>query len=324
MIVYGYVSDQVNGGFIFSGGSYDPAGDSWASITTTNAPAHDNLYQSPKAVWTGSKLLIYEYISDQVNGGSIFNGGSYDPAGDSWTTIPTVNAPASPNNPSNGLPDPIWTGSKMIVYGVHFDGSNGTTSFSSSIYNPTGNSWAPITTTGAPVFQGTSQISAVWTGTKLLVHGNDLDQATQNEIFSGGCYDPTGAGTWTPITTTGAPVFSNFTNTSPASFWTGTKMIFYGAIGTTNITYGGGIYDPVNNSWTTIPSWGAPVFSTEPHHKPTALWTGSKMIFYGAIGTTNITYGGGIYDPSVPSAGAWSKIRDASGGEKILFLYAKP
>ena len=101
----------------------------------------------------------------------------------------------------------------------------------------------------------------------------------------------------------------------------------HGTFGTAE-TYGGSRYDPVNDSWAPIPQLGAPEFSTTPSSGvPTPLWTGSKLVAYGlaaAEGSEDRPLSGGFYDPSAPSSGAWSQIRDDSGAEKILFLYAKP
>ena len=181
--------------------------------------------------------------------------------------------------------------------------------------------------TNAPEFDGGSINTVVWTGTKLLVSGYAQDLVNGGFIFSGGYYDPA-SNSWTTITTTGAPEVDDVRRLT--AVWTGTKLLVYGYaqdLVNGGDIFSGGSYDPASNSWTTITSTGAPEVHGGSHRDGsglTAVWTGTKMIFYGAIGTTNITYGGGIYDPSVPSAGAWSKIRDASGGEKILFLYAKP
>jgi hypothetical protein len=85
------------------GGIYDPATNTWSSISMTSAPA---VRTGHAAVWTGSQMIVW--------GGSNLNtGGIYNPASDSWIMPTTVTgAPAARSSHTA-----IWTGSQMIVWG---------------------------------------------------------------------------------------------------------------------------------------------------------------------------------------------------------------
>lgn len=66
MIVWGGYD---NGALINSSGIYDPAANSWESISTMNAPLPRSQYS---AFWTGSKMIIW----GERDNNNIFNDGS--------------------------------------------------------------------------------------------------------------------------------------------------------------------------------------------------------------------------------------------------------
>src|SRR5437588_702578 len=88
MIVWGGASI---GGYLNTGGRYNPSTDSWTATTTTNAP--DPRYQHT-AVWTGSEMIVW---------GGVFcfpciyfnTGGRYNPGTNSRTATTITNAPAA-------------------------------------------------------------------------------------------------------------------------------------------------------------------------------------------------------------------------------------
>jgi hypothetical protein len=107
MIVWG----GLGAGSLNTGGQYDPA-DSWTATTTSGAPT---ARFGPKAVWTGSKMIVWGGTPDGSSG--LNTGGQYDPA-DSWTATTTTGAPAA-----RLVHTAVWTGTKMIVWGG-IDGTN--------------------------------------------------------------------------------------------------------------------------------------------------------------------------------------------------------
>src|SRR6202008_3241258 len=101
------------GGYLNSGGRYNPSTDSWTATSLTNAPT-GRWY--PTAVWTGTQMIVWGGEDGQ---GSYSNsGGRYNPSTDSWTATSTTGAPAG-----RVFHTAVWTGSQMIVWGG-FDGSS--------------------------------------------------------------------------------------------------------------------------------------------------------------------------------------------------------
>jgi hypothetical protein len=96
-----------NGGSYFnSGGRYNPAGDSWTTLSAIGAPVARNNHT---AVWTGSEMIVW----GGWNGVSYYNsGGRYNPVGNSWTAVATAGAPVE-----RYLHTATWAGTEMIVWG---------------------------------------------------------------------------------------------------------------------------------------------------------------------------------------------------------------
>ncbi len=136
-----------------------------------------------------------------------------------------------------------------------------------------------------PVMANHLHSVGVWTGTEMIVWGGPTN--------SGGRYNVQ-TNTWTPMSTVNAPA----ARSKPVAVWTGTEMIVWGGytgsspavpVGT------GGRYNPTTNTWTALPTTGAP--SARFNH--TAVWTGSQMIIWGGSTTGAVeTTDGARYNPS--------------------------
>jgi N-acetylneuraminic acid mutarotase len=100
--------------FLNTGASYDPVGDAWTPISTTNAPQARDFHS---AVWTGAKMIVWGGYTGFGTGPT---GGGYDPGADTWTATPLANAPAARERHSA-----VWTGSSMIVWGGGGPGGGG-------------------------------------------------------------------------------------------------------------------------------------------------------------------------------------------------------
>ena len=77
----------------------------------------------------------------------------------------------------------IWTGTEMIVWG----GSGNGPSNDGGRYNPTGDSWTGVSTTGAPFARELH--TAVWTGSEMIIWGGSGINSLMNDTFS---YTPGG------------------------------------------------------------------------------------------------------------------------------------
>ncbi|HEY1172661.1 MAG TPA: kelch repeat-containing protein [Verrucomicrobiae bacterium] len=143
------------------GALYNPATDTWRPVSSVNAPSARTWILTP--VWTGTELIVW-------GGGNLalsqtFNDGArYNPTTDTWTTMSSTGAPSGRNRAAMA-----WTGKEMVLFGGATGAGTGTYSNTGASYNPVTDTWAPMTTTGAPGAR--VHHSAVWTGASVLVYG---------------------------------------------------------------------------------------------------------------------------------------------------------
>ena len=297
MIVWGGITS--NGGTeLNNGGAYDPVGNSWSAISTTNAPTKRSI--SAGGVWTGTQMLIWagDDSGTSLNSGGLFNPSAAAPEGlptvGQWTTMSNANAPSI-----RECSPAVWTGTQMIVWAT----CNGTQLNTGGLFNPSAaapegagffGAWTATSTTGAP--SAREQHAAVWTGTSMIVWGGGVSNTTP--LNTGGVFTPnSGSGTWTATAATGAPSQRYF----PAAAWTGSRMIVFGGgakpIGEGTPLNTGGEYNPTGSgSWLTTTTTGAPSIRAQ----PSAVWTGSLMILWGGAGGssgTTLLNSGGRYVP---------------------------
>ena len=103
MIVCGGLNQ---GSALNTGDKYEPATDSWTSISTTNVP---QARSGHTAIWTGTEMIVWAGYGFS---GFLNTCGRYNPGNDSWTATSTTNAPAA-----RYLHIAVWTGSEMIIWG---------------------------------------------------------------------------------------------------------------------------------------------------------------------------------------------------------------
>ncbi len=260
----------------------------WAQDASTSSPA---ARESHTAVWTGSEMIVWGgYRASYLN-----NGGRYSPATNGWTTLPTTGAPGG-----RAWHTAVWTGSEMIVWG----GYNYTGLSDGGRYDPVASTWTAVPTTGAPAARYAH--TAVWTGSEMIVWGGeDWNGSRFTYHNDGGRYSPVADG-WMAVPTNGAPSARAYHTV----VWTGSEMIVWGGYcwDGSRYRYGndGGRYSPVGDSWTPLPTSGAP--AARAYH--TAVWTGSEMIVWGGNSGSGWLNDGGRYNPvanswtALPVAGA--------------------
>lgn len=304
------------------GAVYDPVGKTWTPMSTTGAPSPRFGHT---AVWTGQVMIVWGGYSTD---GLVGSGAAYNPNTNTWSPLPTIGEPSprirhtavfadgymvvwggtsATNQPlssggryhvqthtwsataTSGAPSPrtqhaaTWTGDRVVVWGGmdFFDWFG-----DGALYSPQSNQWtAKTSNTNAASFRESH--TAVWTGSEIYVWGG----------WNGGPYLDTGAifapndgaqGTWTPMTTTGAPSARR----SHVAVWTGSSMIVWGGCGDvfcTGALGDGGRYTPGMNGGTWEPIPEVPELSAR--RDATATWTGTRMLVWGgrdasgAIGT---------------------------------------
>ncbi len=109
------------------GGIYNPATDSWRTMSTHGAPAP---LVHPNAVWTGTEMIVWASREER--------GGIFNPSTDRWRDIDTTHGPG----PRDG-PVVVWTGREMAVWSG--DGSR-----TGTLFDPIRNRWRDMNVVGAP------------------------------------------------------------------------------------------------------------------------------------------------------------------------------
>jgi N-acetylneuraminic acid mutarotase len=255
-----------DGGYLNTGGAYDPVTDSWVPMSTIGAPAARSYHA---AVWTGDRMVVW----GGYNGTFLDSGGRYDPATDTWVSTSRTAAPTVRRSHTA-----VWTGNRMVVWG----GDDGTYLGSGGRYDPVSDTWASVTSVGAPA--GRWDHTAVWTGSRMVVWGG----YNGSFLNTGGRYDPI-ADAWTPTSTTGAPDGRRL----HVAVWTGSRMIVWGGLSCCYLGTGGR-YDPATDTWSATTTGSVPLGSEH----SAAVWTGSVMIVWGGYAGGYLNEGG-LYDPVV-------------------------
>jgi N-acetylneuraminic acid mutarotase len=284
MIVWGGGRPATPGVPMNDGGIYDPALDTWRSMTTLNAPTPR---QGHTAVWTGQEMIVWGGANTATYPWTYpTDGGRYDPSSDTWTQTATSGAPES-----RWVHSAVWTGSEMIVWGGLRQYANLATG---GRYDPVADSWVLTSTVAAPSERNAH--TAIWTGSEMIIWGGlysiiDFEQA----LDTGGRYDPL-SDTWAPSTTVGSPT----ARANHSTVWSGSEMIVWGGHG--HVSQGnrtnyqtGSRYDPAADSWTPT-SLGDAAAGGYGH---TSVWTGNHVIIFGGSSI------GARYDPAID---AWTPI----------------
>jgi N-acetylneuraminic acid mutarotase len=260
-------------GYLDDGSRYNVTNNTWAATSIPPGSGESSERQGATAVWTGSEMIVW---GGENSGLNFRSGGRYDPVLNSWTKTKLAGAPSGRINHTA-----VWSGAEMIVWGGVDEAETAT----GARYNPVLNDWTRMNLTNAPLAR--QNHTAVWTGREMIVWGGvsniflngygDLP----NEFSSGGRYNPQ-TDTWTPVS-------SGANRPSPrkahACVWTGNEMIIWGghrsvfAIPSpTRTQYGDGArYNPVSDTWVSLPQGNAPT----PRSNMGAAWTGTDFIIWG-------------------------------------------
>ena len=180
-----------DGTFFGDGARYTPASDSWTTLASASAPSPRAFHT---AVWSGSEMIVWGG-SSAFGSGFLNDGARSNPTTNTWSALPSANAPSARIGHTA-----TWTGSQMIVFGGWYQ-AYGNFLGVGARYNPSSNSWSPISSSGAP--SARANHSAVWTGTDLVVWGGCCSSSGQ-PLSDGASYDPA-TDTWRPVTMSNAP-----------------------------------------------------------------------------------------------------------------------
>ena len=280
-----------------TGSRYNPATDTWTTMTTQNAPLERGLHS---AIWTGSEMIVWGGCGPFDQDFCALNDGArYNPAADVWTDVSDIGAPSTRLRHTA-----VWTGSEMFIWGGCAYSTSGTVCHirnDAKRYDPTADAWNSVSSTGAPPAAGSRK--GVWTGDQVIIWNG--------AGFGGGLYDPA-SDSWTPMSSANEPPVNN----SFSVIWTGQEMIAWGGC-SGNCAFGadgenvGARYDPDLDTWTATSVAGAPA----PRYLHTAVWTGSEMIVWGGVSSEqSLADTGGRYDPASDTwTGATSTVNAPTG-----------
>ncbi len=160
-------------------------------------------------MWGGLQKTI-----DSETVTALGDGARYDPATNTWSTLPGFGAP-----PARGAIAPgslgVWSGSELIVWG---GGSDDVSALSGGgRYEPTTGTWRALTSFGAPAARERGIL--LWAGTELVVQGGFF-RGSSTFTATGGVYDPA-MNAWRAIPP-GPP------GASACAVYTGTEVIVIG------------------------------------------------------------------------------------------------
>jgi hypothetical protein len=146
--------------------------------------------------------------------------------------------------------------------------------------------------------------TAVWTGTELIVLGDDHTDAVESAAFD------LAKGTWHVIAE--APLSPR---SGQALAWTGTEMLVWGGRVDDTFYYDGAAYDPATAVWRRLAPAPGLFFGRD----PVMVWTGQEAVVLGVTGdseTIGEYTGGAAYDPKTDE---WRTLADSP-----ISVYARP
>ncbi len=257
-----------------NGARFDPQQNAWEMLPRKNGPSSRT---GGTAVWTGKEMIVWGGFGGRLgNDTNRDDGARYYPADNIWKPVTTEEAPEARFDHSA-----VWTGKEMLIWGGYTDsrsryqGAYSPAQLNSGgRYNPSKDSWQPITTKGAPSKRFAN--GAVWSGKEMLIWGGaDATKA----LGDGARYNPI-KDTWKPINAKGAPG----ARSGLVALWTGKEMIVWGGGTRDNgpqavCFQDGARYNPDTDTWKPMSRTGAP----KGRVIATAVWTGKEMIIWGGV-----------------------------------------
>lgn len=232
-------------------------------------------------MWTGRQAIFW---GGGCCGGALATGAAYNPATNSWQTLPP--APLSARYAQG-----VWTGTEVIIAGGVGPptASGGQTFADAAAYNPATRTWRRLAPTPEPRSGGTM----IWDSTEVLYIGGTRVGANGPSADTL-AFRPS-ADRWQHL-----PAM-DFGRSGFATVWTGHQVLVWGgytgSFARPVIPPHGVAYDPAAGQWTALP-----LSPLRGRGGPIAVWTGTQMIVWGGVirGTLRDTYptDGAAYSPA--------------------------
>ena len=243
------------------------------------------------------------FLRSEPAGDGDFTPSSVD-AGEGWEEEPWRTMPHSLAKPTVNAAA-VWTGQEMIVLGGAPSLSPQAEALSQvASFDPAAWKWREL----GSLPYAAHGISAVWTGSEVVVWGGVSDRTDPTSVTSrGAVLDPV-INEWRDLPA--APITGRW---SHLSVWTGREVLMWGGLQsdpdgeTLRWVSDGAAYDPVAGVWREIPKAPLP----DRLESVVGAWTGMEFVVWaGRAEVTPGTFGsvGAAYDPVL---GSWSPIADA-------------
>ena len=266
--------NAVENGWLGTGAIFDPALNTWAPMSTQNAPAARDEFQ---CIWLGDRMWLY----GGYNGGPRFSDGFYyNPVTDQWSTFNAANG-AGPRARFSAC----WTGTEIIVFG----GFNGSAWVNTGArYNPATDTWRSMASN--PQRSGFGDQCFAWTGTEMIIAGGNDTVSITTGINKAARYNPV-LDNWTPM----PDIPFSFAQSSSA--WTGTEYLYGFGHGSSDMRYAR--YNPVSNTWSATLT-AKPAISNDGTGRVfnQSVWTGTEWIIVGGTDGGSHRYEGARFNPT--------------------------
>jgi hypothetical protein len=217
------------------GAAWSPATGTWRAIAAAPLAGRGE----HGAVWNGRRMVVFAggsaaggYESEAFLTEERDDAAVYDPATDTWATIPGPGV-------AGGLAATVWTGTEVVAWTGRLDDHDGAT---------TGVVWDPATgTTRAlphpPFPQQRDVVEALWAPElgEVVLFGGSCGEGCNRAWEDGARFDPA-TDTWTALEPGGTTGFA------PAVAWSGTRLLVVGGsldpLGAEGPALGGGRWTP--------------------------------------------------------------------------------
>jgi len=249
MLVWG---DGGREGDVAVGAAYDPAADAWRVLAPGPLP--------PRAghltLWTGHEMLLWGgWLTAAKRERYDGRGAAYDPAADSWRTLPPAPLPAGFDAMG------AWTGAEAIVMATSLgDPAGRPTQARAATYDPTTDEWRRLPR--PPMAAWVSPPAVLLDGRLFLLStGGTVDGGGEYAPYpTGGVYEVAGE-RWIGH----APAPRVPTRQSWPQMGLGREIVLNDLA-----------YDPASNSWRRLPK-----FPFGYQEYPARVWTGQELIVWG-------------------------------------------
>jgi hypothetical protein len=279
MIVWGGAGPS---GLLADGASYDPVSRAWTPVSPVNAPV---ARQGHTAVWDSADKLMIVW-GGGTSAGDTGDGAAYDPATDTWSTLPAIGAPGP-----RQLHTAVWDGAHMHVWGGEH---NGTNLGDGASLDPSHHMWSTISTVNAPTPRRAH--TAVVIGGKMIVYGGQGISGLLDDqpLADGASFDPGSdpSVAWSPIAS--GPVAES----RHRAVVVGNAMHVFGGYDGVDDIGASAIFTPATGAWSSVS--GAAPGAREAHTMVVVSMPTSKAVVWGG------NFEGTDLGDGALEGGAWS------------------